>query len=380
MMASDSPAELLSPEGGVLTDPGQVERAIADIWRLPDDGIIGSEAKTATRVSVGNLIVVGRADDWHGLSLVLGELSPEYPTRTVVVLLEEPVALQALPATAPVRASISAICHAPQPGRLQVCCDQIVLRVAPAAETDLHRTILPLLESDVPAVLWWTPAPGSHLLLLKHLRSIADRLVLDAGSLGVLALSPGERAPDKRPPDRCVVRELGWYRTYRWRQLVAEALDAWATETLARIDHVAITVASGLAEDRIDGLWLAAFLGGQLGWRAGAAGDGGTFRFGWDAGVVKVSMRAANAAGRGLQSLKLEARGSTLDIQRRAAGGDEYQLIVCDERTCTLPRSVEVRQLSRAQALASAFTGRRVDAAFERAAPLAAWMAGGWRP
>src|SRR5687767_5552335 len=113
---------LLSPEGAVLTEPEQLERALAAMWEQAGEKATGNkESHTATRVCVANLIVVGRAADWDQLIKVLSELSPVYPTRTIVLLAEGEAATGANHEIAgEVRASVSALCHVPQSGSPQV--------------------------------------------------------------------------------------------------------------------------------------------------------------------------------------------------------------------------------------------------------------------
>ena len=89
-MSSRTADELLSAEGAVLTDPADVERALVQMW-APAGAQAANQpaAKTATRVSVANLIVVAPAAQLDELLEVMAELSPLLPTRTIVLLIAE---------------------------------------------------------------------------------------------------------------------------------------------------------------------------------------------------------------------------------------------------------------------------------------------------
>ena len=69
---ADDHAAIFTPEGSPLSDPAQIERALAALWKPPPDE---PGAEVATRVCAGNLLIVGRPPDWGRFSEVLGSLS-----------------------------------------------------------------------------------------------------------------------------------------------------------------------------------------------------------------------------------------------------------------------------------------------------------------
>ncbi len=370
---------LFSPEGAVLIDPIEVEHALMAMWEAgkPDE-----METVATRVCIANLIVVAEAKSQHEIFNVLGELSPIYPTRTIVVLLDEGASDAS--AGAP-RISVSAVCHVPQPDRPQICCEQIVLRGPLADDADLDRTLLTMLEADLPRMFWWTIDPACRPKLLARLTSLADRLILDAGIAGFKVLTPTDEQnatsvmiplplAKRGHAWRCPVRELGWYRTAQIRELVAQLFDDASADCLKRIDSVVVRMGGGAAEQWVDALWLVAFLGGQLNWRPMRVSARHRYEFASEGGTVQVRIEflAGNA---GLADLTIAAENHTFALSRCRPAADEYRIEIGDENVCRMPRSVQLRPLARGDALASAMAGRPVDAAFNRAAPLAAWMA-----
>jgi len=354
-MCDDSLAAIFNPDGTMLADPSQVDRALAALWKASLDE---SGAEVATRVCVANLIVVGQPSNWNDLSEVLGVLSPAVPSRTIVLLLGK------IPTPRPtVRASVSALCHVPQPHRPQVCCEQIVLRTSEAS--DLPRTLPPLLEGDVPTMAWWALDPIAPAGLLPAIRDMADRLILDAGLAGLAHLES---------TGRCAVRELGWYRTRPWRELLAGMFDGTDPAALEAIEQVVITMAGTSPEDRIDAVWLVAFLAGQLDWRPSERSAGDRFILAGRHRHIEVLLRVEADDLPGLAALAIRAGQSHYEIVRCPGTAGQYRVIECDQNICEMPRCVDAARARRGDALAMALLGRFSDGAFARAAPVAHWM------
>ncbi|MBP7933842.1 MAG: glucose-6-phosphate dehydrogenase assembly protein OpcA [Phycisphaerae bacterium] len=343
--------DLLKPEGAPISDPGQIERALALLWEPSAEG----GDRVASRICVANLVIVSRAENWHGLVEVLADISPAYPTRTIVLL----------PGGDAITAFVSALCHVPQPHQPQVCCEQVVLRGGPADGRNLDRTLLPLLESDVPTMVWWVRDPADCPALLHSVRQRADRLILDAGRAGFAHLATR---------GRCAVRELGWYRTARWRQLIAGMFDGSGADDPNRIEHVIVGVGECGPDSRVDAVWMAAFLAGQLDWHPRKTVAQGVYELAAGQRLVKVELVPCNSRG-GACRVVIVGGGYSYEIASCPHSPGEFQVHICDENTCLLPRCLESPCLSRKDALLAAMTGRFVDAAFARAAPIAAWMA-----
>lgn len=371
-------AELLSPEGAKLSDPGQVERALAEMWKQSGKAASGeAQQPAATRVCVANLVVVAAAEQWNELLGVLGELSPMYPTRTIALLLSEDGAscqTSGGGAAESVRASVSALCHVPQPGQPQVCCEQILLHATHAQSGDLHRTILPLLEADVPVMVWWTLDPRHCTSLLDALAQEAKRFILDAGVTGLSLLPRLTEGAGKGGLTLPGVREIGWYRIHRWRELIASMFDECGGGPLAQVDELRVDVS-----DRRDvmraAIWLIAFLGGQLDWELVSTSPGAgevAVAFKFRSGGREVRASVQETAGAGLVGLAIRSGTSTFEARR---GQEELRIIVHEEHVCRTPRVVHLPRRRRSEALAAALAGRAIDAAFTRAARLAAQMA-----
>lgn len=349
-MANGSVTSFLSAEGAVLTDPGELERALAFMWKQAGESATVGESKAAvSRVSLANLVVVGPADARDAPLQILGELAPQYPTRSIVLLINS----AAPPQHQQVLASVSALCHLPRPGEPQVCAEQILLRCGPD-QGDLDRTVLPLLEGDIPLMVWWTLDPGLCRPLRSTLLQHATRFICDAGPAGVAHL--GELNSEAAS---CVVRDLGWYRIGRWRELLAGCFDTPPQQQFlravqrVRIEHAATVTGT------VDAIWLAAFLAGQLDWRKPTFSDG-IFRMRSEAQAIEVALAATRTEQEGIVSLTLAASEATFQASRR-----DGQLHIVEPHGQA--RSTSLPHLSCSQALADGLVGRHIDLAFERA-------------
>jgi glucose-6-phosphate dehydrogenase assembly protein OpcA len=170
------------------------------------------------------------------------------------------------------------------------------------------------------------------------------------------------------------VREIGWYRTYQLRELLAQMFDRCPSSRLEKLESVELDYRWQSDEDQIDAVWLIAFLAGQLGWSPVDRSDNEQWQFQRSDHKVRVSLRRQEAHRGGLDRIKLTSEQNTYEASRRGQASDEFQIRLCDHATCQMPRSVQVTRRSSAGHLAAALNGRQHDAAFARAAPIADWM------
>jgi hypothetical protein len=356
---------LLTAEGAILTDSEQVEEALTALWKPPEGYGRADPTKAATRICAANLIIVADAAERTWISQQLGSLSPRYPTRTIVWLTETRRRSEKDESDIQeVRAWVFALCHVPQPGHPQVCSEQIVLHSSAGdTQRDMLQTILPLLESDIPTMSWWRLPAGTRPSWYRAMASLSDRLVMDAGLGGMarLKMIPG-----------CAVREMGWYRTAHWRLWLAGLFDTETTADLPRLSELQVRTGAGNA--RQDAVWIAAFLAGQLGWRPVRHG-GSEWELAGTERNIRVRIIEDTEAEPGIDSVSLACDTRRYEIARWAGARNAYRIAEHTGEFCHLPRTVEAPRLDAANILASALTGRSTDTAFERAAPIAAWMA-----
>ena len=257
MNNTDSSSAFLSGQG-IPVELGKIETALADLWGTAAEREGGPEveAPAVTRVSLANLVVTdlgGKLSDE-----VLDTVVARYPCRAVVIRRDDAVGRKVV-------AEISALCHLPAPGLPQVCSERILLRAGKEGIDLVPGAVRPLLEADLPVVVWSVGDPREAVALFRELASEANRVVLDlpdpAADLDAiraaldLTMNPYSR-------------DLAWFGATRWREMAAQFFDPSGQESyLHRVRSVAITAEATEAGSipRV-AAWLAGWLAGQLGW------------------------------------------------------------------------------------------------------------------
>jgi glucose-6-phosphate dehydrogenase assembly protein OpcA len=293
-----------------------------------------------------------------------------------------------------IAAEVSALCHLPAPGRPQVCSERILLRAGPNAIDLVPGAVRPLLEAELPMILWWTGDPRRHEALFRDLADECSRLILDLPDPGadVEALRLG------LDPAVCPFsRDVAWFGLARWRELVAQFFDPpCPREALGRIDTVHITAFAPAAEanrtPRI-AVWLAAWMAGQLGWKPQG-------RPGLSPSSAESAMHAEFLGPRGTITVRIttrpdhsgsiseprvmgvtitaqgpEGRGAELfSLVRPAIDSTSVRVDAESVELCRLPRLVEAPELEPARRIAAALESSRIDPPFQKALPIALWL------
>lgn len=244
----------------------KIEKALAELWE-------NDEASTKAMLlnlvcfstSTGSLLENDR---------VAAELTRDHACRVLLI--------EASPG-APAKAWISAHCHL-SGGKQSVCSEQIALRLDRDRPGLARNTLLALLPSDLPVVLWWqgtlddTFEPG----LYSHV----DRLLVDSAEWN-FAEMPSQLARLAEAREKMgrpfALHDLAWTRTYQFRIAVAALFDHPHAQALMNgLLKVEIVVGKGF---RACGALLAAWISRSMGWTpAGALPEG--WRFQKPSGVV----------------------------------------------------------------------------------------------
>ncbi len=364
---------------GIPVEPGRVEDELLKLWGPAAERVGGPELESpnVTRVVLANLIVEADGACAGRIAGALDEVVARFPSRAIV-----------LGCTGAgdrgVSAEVAALCHLPAPGLPQVCSERIVLKAGPGAIDLLPGAVRPLLEADLPVILWWTGDPRRIEALFRSLAREATRIVLDLPDPGAdsaalrLGLDPAINAH---------ARDSAWFAVAGWRELIAQFFDGPdGPEALARIRSATIEVVTPNANvfPRLP-VWLAAWLAGQLGWeglrrsspdpgrieaafRSGDQEVAVTIRAEVDPSATRVSLRSATiklAEGDGPSSFRLA---------RPEGRPDDLRVDICSDRTCALPRVVHVPELDAPRRIAAALESSRDDPPFRRALPHALWL------
>ncbi len=234
MAQSDAMTDSFLAGQGIPVELGQVETRVGASSgdrrpsRRADRKL---ENPHVTRIALANLVVESFGGCGESLCGVLETVLARFPCRAIVVVRSDDPARR-------IAAEVSALCHLPAPGMPQVCSERILLRAGPNAIDLVPGAVRPLLEAELPMILWWTGDPRTHESLFRDLGDECSRLILDLPDPGaeIEAIRLG------LDPTVCrFSRDVAWFGLTRWRELVAQFFDPpCPSEALGRIDSVHI--------------------------------------------------------------------------------------------------------------------------------------------
>ncbi len=152
-MAEDTSAAFLSGQG-IPVEPGQIEAELIRLWGPAAERAGGPDLENpnVTRIVLANLVVEAGPDCPDRLEATLDTVVARHPCRSIVLRRTDEPGRK-------VGAEVAALCHMPSGDRPQVCSERIVLRAGPEALDLLPGAVRPLLEANLPFVLWWTGDP-----------------------------------------------------------------------------------------------------------------------------------------------------------------------------------------------------------------------------
>jgi glucose-6-phosphate dehydrogenase assembly protein OpcA len=376
---------------GIRVDLPNIEAELANLWGPAAEQVGGPDVENpnVTRVVLANLVVECLDGGGESLGPVLETVMARFPCRAIVLCGSGDQDRR-------IAADVSALCHLPAPGLPQVCSERIVLRAGPSAIDLIPGAVRPLLETDLPLVLWWTGDPRRHEALFRDLADECSRLVLDLGDPG--ADAGALRLGLDRSLCACS-RDSAWFGLGRWRELVAQFFDPHCHgNRLGQIISVQIeALSSNPTRPPRLAIWLAAWLAGQLGWQPhdrslrnasdAAGGSELEARFSSPAGDIAVLITTKPFASN--SSASTELIGVTITSRGSGASGEQFEtfrlrrpapgspaVVIEAEATdlCRLPRAVEAPELDAARRVAATLEASRVDVPFDKALPIALWL------
>jgi hypothetical protein len=217
--------------------------------------------------------------------------------------------------------------------------------------------------------------------LYADLADEASRIVLDLSDPGTSTQALQAAMAPKAVES--FGRDLSWFGITPWRELVAQFFDPpGAEKSLAHLRDVKITVASPDAHHvpRV-GLWLAAWLAGQLGWTGHTARSDGPGRvhavFQGPAGPVTLHIQSVEAPHLDLPEIRalwIDAGPSGTFRLKRVEGSDDVTASTDAPGLDALARTLRAREWDRARRLAAAFESARDDPPYRAASPWLLWL------
>jgi len=376
---SDTTAAFLQGQGVPVALP-DVEAELTRLWGPAAERVGGPDLDqpSVTRVVLANLIVACAEGEAARIDGVLDTLASRYPCRTIVLRSTADPERRVL-------AEVSALCHLPAPGLPQVCSERITLGSGPSARDLVAGAVRPLLEADLPCVLWWAEAPKAGDTLVRELAGEATRVLLEPPEASDPRALRDALDPEKYP----FARDVAWYGITRWRELVAGLFDPPETrEALGRIATVEVRAVAPTADHPARAAaWLAAWLAGQLGWDrprrvSGGAGQvAATFRGpAGDVAVRLVTTADPRATIAHLTGVSLTCRGTDGDhrfqVDRPDPSGAEVRIEESRPGQPDQSRTLAAPEPDAAGRLAAALESTREDPPFLAALPHALWLLG----
>ncbi|MGH8678497.1 MAG: glucose-6-phosphate dehydrogenase assembly protein OpcA [Burkholderiales bacterium] len=359
--------QLESFTAGVETavDVAQIERQLGELWQLAAESEKDPARRSVTRACLCNFVVFCETDAARDHATdTISTLTSRYPCRAIVLLVQ-PDAPQA-----ELSASITAHCHLAGGGRKQVCCEQIAIHATGQSVADLSGALLPLLESDLPTIVWWQGNFLKQPELLRRLSAVADRILFDTAMWPEPATQLAALARTVAEASHCNFDDLSWTRLRLWRQLTAEFFDdPDCRAELERIERLEITHGRGPGAG-LRALLYAAWFAAQLGWPAAA---------GWspaDASrTIKVRARDdSDATAVGIISITLKSASAEFVI-RKNYGERTASAVVTMPNACGLPRKRAFWPTDDASLLSQELDHSARHTVYDRALAMAAALA-----
>jgi glucose-6-phosphate dehydrogenase assembly protein OpcA len=316
--------------------PGQVEQALADLWREAS----GSK-QPVVRTCGLNLVLAlteGDAELAEAGSLVAA-ISTSVPARALVLTpvpdrAGHPATLDLGVATHSHHTADGVVLHS----------EQVTIEVPPSGLDLVPATVRQLVVEELPVHVWWRRSTLLGDPLLAALAQVAEHLIADSTLLGPSALAE-LAAVSSGGAFEGRVADLHWARLEPWREALASFFDDPALRR--RLDCVSeLALASGSAQSPPPAaLYLGGWLASRLGWRHGAGGagwvrrDGGParIRFEGDAGVAEGEIGAARLV------LRESGSGERACVAQRLPDRTELVLLSVETGgTCPPPKRIKL--------------------------------------
>jgi glucose-6-phosphate dehydrogenase assembly protein OpcA len=376
-MTADTTSDAFLQGQGIPVDLPHVESELIKLWGTSAEQVGGPDLDNpnVTRVVLANLVVESFHPECAALRDALDAVVARFPCRSIVLHGSDDPARR-------VTAEVSALCHLPAPGLPQVCCERIVLHAGPNAVDLVPGAVRPLLEAELPFVLWWTGDPRERESIFRDLANEASRLILDLPDPG----SAPEAIRLGLAPSLCPYsRDAAWFGITRWRELVAQFFDPpRCIERSGRICSVQVeAISPDPAHSPRVAVWLVAWLAGQLGWKSqenpetaySSSGSSGLVaKFEGPNGTVTAMIVTRVGAAPAIVGVTLRTEAEkdgveTFRLTRLAPDSNDVRIEVDSANFCNLPRVVVAPELSPWRRVAAALESSRIDPPYQKALP-----------
>jgi len=337
-------------------DVAGIERQLHELWQLAAESEKDPAQRTITRACLFNFVVLCETDEErdHATETV-STLTSRHPCRAIVVLISpnEP--------KSELSASITAHCHLAGGGQKQVCCEQISIYAAGDSAGQVSSAVLPLLESDLPTVVWWQGNFLARPNLFSRLVGVADQLIYDTSVWkdAETFLDPLQKITGER--QRCSFSDLSWTRLGLWRKMTAECFDD--PQTREALDHLqSVDIVHGRGPGaHLRALMFGSWIAAQLKWTPQDA-------------AARIHLRSHDDSDNtavGLLSIEMNASNAIIDIHKNY-GERTASARVKMPNICALPRKRAFWPTDDASLLSQELDARTPHTVYQRVLAMAA--------
>ncbi len=308
-----STLETFTAGNETAVDVVRIERQLRDLWQLAAE----SEKGQITRASLFNLVAYTETEaDRDHVTEVISTLTSRHPCRAIVLLAKPSEPVDEL------TASITAHCHLAGGGQKQVCCEQISMYASGKSVAHVAAAVLPLLESDLPAVLWWRGNLLEQPNTFRRLSGVSDRICFDSSAWAVVDLAGLARTIAGK---WCA--DFSWTRLGLWRRLAAEAFEECHCRAMLPAIR-SVNVEHGRGEGaRLRAVLLGCWFAAQVGWSPDETRDR----------VELIARDADDAANVGILSFTMT--GENFKVRVFKSHGERTATAVVNvPEACGLPR------------------------------------------
>ena len=381
---SDTTTDFLSGQG-VPVALHDLEAELFRLWGPAAEQAGGPvvENPNVTRVVLTNLVMFAKQSDAPRLLGVLDTVASRYPSRTIVLQRTEGLGRK-------IETEVSALCHIPAAGQTPVCSERILLKFGEEASDMLPGAVRPILEPELPFVLWWTDDPRNDQALYVDLADECTRLILDLPDLDTDVDSLKLGLDPKHCPH---ARDTAWFGLFRWRELIAQFFDPPChLATITKIASLKIEVAvpgEPTATPPRLAIWLAAWFAGQLGWKpvGKPLRRVGLLKASFETQGRPITVEIVTDSSDEPNDDVARLRATTITtsatdgmepgsfrLSRLSLHEPEVRVEIDSSTYCSLPKTLLAPQPDHASRVAAALESSRNDPPFKSAIPHAFWL------
>jgi glucose-6-phosphate dehydrogenase assembly protein OpcA len=244
----------------------EVEGELSRLWRMSADNVRMSQ-NTNVRTSVLNFVICAPdTTTAHKASTLIRDLSSTHIARVILLILDR----SDIPSSVSTWVTLRSFPIASDLMRHHF--EQITVMISGAAIYDAAQIIQPLFKQDLPAYLWWLQDLPTDMVVLRHLSSLCNRVIVDSSLFTRPVDSMSDLSSLVNDLSYCAFSDLNWSRISPWRELIAQFFDVTEYRPyITGVNQITIEYAAGPptqegSANPLQAVLLALWLKARLGW------------------------------------------------------------------------------------------------------------------